>query len=189
MSRNRSSSKLDTRTITMSAMLVALGVVFSFFRIPLSSVTEITFTDLPIAAGGYLFGPGVGFLIGALIDICGFLIKPMGTYFPGFTLSSGLIGVIYGLFLYRKWWDGKEGSYPLLRDGTKGLVIRILIAKLLKTILISLLLSCFWLSMYYGMDFRVVFFGSLPKEAINYPIESCLIYITVKLLRRAVPGN
>ena len=80
-------------------------------------------------------------------------------------------------------------SHPLLRDGTKGLVIRILIAKLLKTILISLLLSCFWLSMYYGMDFRVVFFGSLPKEAINYPIESCLIYITVKLLRRAVPGN
>ena len=64
------SSKMNLRLLTTSSILVALGVVLSFFRIPISAVTEITLTGLPIAAGGYLFGPWVGMLIGALIDVC-----------------------------------------------------------------------------------------------------------------------
>ncbi len=161
--------KMDTLTLTVSAMLVALGVVFSFLRVPLSALTEITFTGLPIAAGGYLFGPRIGFLIGALIDLCGYFIKPMGLFFPGFTISAGLIGMIYGFFLYRK------------RE--KGLAGRVLLAHFLKTALISLLLNCFWLSAFYGMSFRAVFLASIPKEALNFPIEAGLIFLLLKTLK------
>ena len=181
-----SSSKMNSHNLTTGAMLVAMGVVLSFFRIPLTTITEITLTGIPIAAGGYMFGPWTGFLIGALIDVCGYLIKPMGAFFPGFTISAGLIGMIYGLFLYQKWWEspgGQTRGLVLLRRGTGGLVCRILLAHLFKTVLISLLLNCFWLSAFYGMPFPTVFLGSVPKEAINFPIESCLIYITVKILR------
>lgn len=178
--------KTNPHHLTTGAMLVAMGVVLSFLRIPLTTITEITLTGLPIAAGGYLFGPWTGFLIGALIDVCGYFIKPMGAFFPGFSISAGLAGVIYGLFLYKKWWEspgGRTRGQALLRRGSRGLVCRILLAHLFKTVLISLLLNCFWLSFYYGMPFWTVFLGSLPKEAINFPIESCLIYITVKILR------
>lgn len=181
-----SSSKINPQNLTTGAMLVAMGVVLSFFRIPLTTITEITLTGIPIAAGAYLFGPWTGFLIGALIDVCGYLIKPMGAFFPGFTISAGLAGMIYGLFLYQKWWEppgSRTHGQPLLRRGRRGLVCRILLAHLLKTVLISLLLNCFWLGVFYGMPFRAVFLGSVPKEAINFPIESCLIYITVKILR------
>ena len=176
-------SRLNTKTLTTSAVLIALGVVLSFLRIPLSALTEITLTGLPIAAGSCLFGPWIGFLIGVLIDLCGYFIRPTGPFFPGFTLSSGLVGLIYGLFLFQKWWERKVPSPGLLRSGTKGLVIRILLGHLAKTVLISLLLNCFWLSVFYGLPFKAVFLGSLPKEAINFPIETFLIYVIIKGIR------
>lgn len=49
--------KFSSQVITISAMLIALGVILSFLRIPLSTVTEITLTGLPIAVGGYMLGP------------------------------------------------------------------------------------------------------------------------------------
>ena len=72
----------SSQVITICAMLIALGVILSFLRIPLSAVTEITLTGLPIAVGGYMLGPWIGFLIGALIDICGFLLLRRGHFFP-----------------------------------------------------------------------------------------------------------
>ena len=180
-------SKMSLRLLTTSSILIALGVVLSFFRIPLSTVTEITLTGLPIAAGGYLFGPWIGMLIGALIDVCGFFVAPKGPFFPGFTISTALIGMMYGLFLYTKWWDTNDSRQGVLRAGAKGLVLRIVVAHLLKTVLISLLLNCFWLSVFYGMTFKVVFLASVPKEVINFPIEVFLIYSVVQILKRVRP--
>lgn len=184
-----SSSKMNIRVLTTSSILIALGVVLSFFRIPISTVTEITLTGLPIAAGGYLFGPWIGMLIGALIDVCGFFIAPKGPFFPGFTISTALIGMIYGLFLYTKWWDAEDGRQGPLQAGKKGLVLRIIAAHLLKTVFISLLLNCFWLSVFYGMTFKVVFLASVPKEIINFPIEVFLIYTVIQILKRVRPAR
>ena len=180
-------SKMSLRLLTTSSILIALGVVLSFFLISLSTVTEITLTGLPIAAGGYLFGPWIGMLIGALIDVCGFFVAPKGPFFPGFTISTALIGMMYGLFLYTKWWDTNDSRQGVLRAGAKGLVLRIVVAHLLKTVLISLLLNCFWLSVFYGMTFKVVFLASVPKEVINFPIEVFLIYSVVQVLKRVRP--
>lgn len=181
------SSKTSVSVLTTSALLIALGVVLSLFRIPLSTVTEITLTGLPIAAGGYLFGPWIGMLIGALIDICGFFVAPKGPFFPGFTISTALLGMVYGLLLYRKWWDNKTCRMSLFHAGAKGLALRVAFSHLLKTVFISLLLNCFWLSVFYGMTFKVVFLASIPKEAINYPIEVFLIYSVVQILNRIRP--
>ena len=181
------SSKINIQILTTSSLLIALGVVLSLFRIPLSTVTEITLTGLPIAAGGYLFGPWIGMLIGALVDVCGFFAAPKGAFFPGFTVSTALMGMIYGLFLYRNWWDSKRGRQGLLHTGAKGLALRVILAHLLKTVFISLLLNCFWLSIFYGMNFKVVFLASIPKEAINFPFEAFLIYSVVQILKRIRP--
>ena len=177
-------SKMSVSVLTASAFLIALGVALSFLRIPLSTVTEITLTGLPIAAGGYLFGPWIGMLIGALIDICGFFAAPKGAFFPGFTISTALMGMIYGLFLYRKLWENEARRKSLLSTGEKGLVLRVILSHLLKTVFISLLLNCFWLSVFYGMSFSAVFLASIPKEAINFPIEAFLIYSVVRILKR-----
>ena len=95
-----------------------------------------------------------------------------------------LMGMIYGMFLYRKNWDNEARRKSLLRAGAKGLALRTVLSHLLKTVFISLLLNCFWLSVFYGMDFSAVFLASIPKEAINFPIEAFLIYSVVRILKR-----
>ena len=170
-------------------MLIALGVVLSILIIPLSNITEITLTGLPIAVGGFLFGPWMGFIIGALIDVCGFLAAPRGPFFPGFTLSTALIGMIYGLFLYCGIWEKKSQRQSLLRDGNKGLALRVVLAHLVKTVSISFLLNCYWLSVFYGINFKAVFLGSILKEAINFPIEAFLIYSVIQIVKRIRPFN
>ncbi len=98
--------------------------------------------------------------------------------------------MIYGLLLYHRWWDGQSGSSGPGRRGSYGLLLRTAAAHLLKTVLISLLLNCFWLSIFYGMNFSAVFFASLPKEAVNFPIEVFLICSIIRVLRRLLfPGE
>ena len=182
--------RFSSHVIATSAMLIALGVIPSFLRIPLSAVTEITLTGLPIAVGGYMLGPWMGLLIGALIDICGFFAAPKGAFFPGFTISTALMGMVYGLFLYRRWWDAPSGGSRLPGSGPGGLLFRAAAAHLIKTVFISLLLNCFWLSLFYGMNFSAVFIASVPKEAINFPIEVFLIWSIIRVLRRlSLPGE
>ena len=181
---NMKKRMFDIKNMTIGAMLVAMGVVLSFIRLPLSAVTEITLTGLPMAAGGYMLGPWMGFVIGALIDIIGFLAAPKGAYFPGFTISFGLVGAIYGLLLYHNYWKKRAEKNSVLTNGNKGLVLRIIIAHLTKTLAISLCLNCFWLSVFYGMSFKAVFIASLPKELINFPVEVLLIYSLTVVLKR-----
>ena len=71
-----------TRVIAMAGMLVAISVLLSTFNIMLSQVLRISFAFLPIAAGGMLFGPVVGALMGALGDVLGYLVHPSGPFFP-----------------------------------------------------------------------------------------------------------
>ena len=59
-------------------------------------------TFIPIAWASILFGPLAGALTGALGDILGWAVNPVGPYFPGFTISGFVSGIIYGLFLYKK---------------------------------------------------------------------------------------
>ena len=180
--------KNNIKTLTYSAMLAAIGTALSFFRIPLTNITEITLTGLPIAVGGYFFGPAAGALIGGLIDLLGLFIRPAGPFFPGFTISAALVGAIYGLFLWKKRW-GTEGEKSILYKGKPGLLIRIAAAHLTKTLLISLLLNCMWLSIFYGMPFAAVFTGTLAKELINFPFEVALIFFLLRSLSRLKTGG
>lgn len=88
-----------TKTLTLAALFVAIAVVLSFFKVPLTPLIELRFGALPIAAAGALLGPVVGPVVGAVSDILGYMVRPTGPFFPGFTLSAALSGLIYGLML------------------------------------------------------------------------------------------
>ena len=63
-------SKLkNVRVLTGAAMLLAIAVILSFFKISLTEVMEIRFSNIPVAVAGMLFGPGVGGVVGALSDL------------------------------------------------------------------------------------------------------------------------
>ena len=88
---------------------------------------------MPVAVAGILLGPLCAGVVGALADVLGAVLFPIGAYFPGFTLTAFLMGLCYGLFL-----KGKQ-SFP-----------RILGAVAVHQLVLSLLLNSLWISVLYG---------------------------------------
>ena len=103
-----SKQKFSTRTLTTLAMLIAIEVILSRFLSVNAWNIKIGFGFIPVVIAAVLYGPLAGGIVGALSDFIGALLFPIGTYFPGFTLSSFLMGVVFGLFLYKKqsWLQG-----------------------------------------------------------------------------------
>ena len=113
----------DVRVLTAAAMLLAVSVILSFFKISITEVMEIRFSNLPVAVAGMLFGPGVGCAVGALSDLLGYVVRPTGPYFPGFTISSALSGVIFGLLLHKKRSLGRIVLASVLYEGFIGVLL------------------------------------------------------------------
>ena len=103
----------NTKVLTAAALLTAIGIIAGFFKIPITNLIEIRFASIPIAAAGALFGPGIAAIVGILTDIGGFLVKPTGPYFPGFTISGAVSGLIYGIMLHRK--DNNQAAFSTKR--------------------------------------------------------------------------
>ena len=152
------------RVISFSAMLLACATVLGFFKVPITEVIELRFAFLPIAAAGSLFGTIVGAVVGGLSDIFGYLVHPTGPFFPGFTISSAVQGMIFGLFLYKR---------PITWK-------RVIWANVVQTLVITMILNPIWLSVLYNMDFRVVFMSRLLKTVIMFPIETIMAYHVLK---------
>ena len=90
------------RTLALAAIFSALHLVLNQFTIPVSQLLEVGFDFLAVAAIGYLCGPWVAGLSGIVTDVLGYVLRPNGPYFPGWTLSAVLVGILYGLWLYRR---------------------------------------------------------------------------------------
>ena len=157
----------DTKVLTTSALLLALAVILGFFKIPISDVAEIRLQFLPVACAGMLFGPAVGGITGGLTDVLAFLVKPTGPYFPGFTITGIIQGVLYGLILYKK--------TPSLK--------RIFIAVLLDSLIIGLILNTVCLAILYGQAVYAVFTARIIKTLIMIPINLLLLTAVLKGVR------
>ncbi len=157
-------SKLkNTKVLTTCALLVALGTILGFLKIVISESMEIRFGFFPIAVAGAMFGPGPAAIVGAVIDITGYLVKPTGAFFPGFTLSNVLSGIVYGLLLHRK------------EIGLKHIVI----AEVLHFVFIYAILNTLWISMLYGMSFTTYFWVRLPKQIFTLFVNIILLRICI----------
>ena len=91
--------KWNTRTLVTLSILTALEIVLNRFLSINAWNTKIGFSFIPVAVAGMLFGPLGGAVVGALGDLVGAILFPIGAYFPGFTLTAFLTGLVYGLFL------------------------------------------------------------------------------------------
>ena len=97
-----SSGKITLRQLTVSALLIALDVVFSRVLAINTPLMKIGLGFAAVALSAMLYGPLWAALTAALGDLVGALLFPTGAYFPGFTATAALTGLIFGLFLYRR---------------------------------------------------------------------------------------
>ena len=145
--------------MVFTALLMALYVVLSqFLSIRIGSFLKIGFAFFPAAVAARLFGPAGGIAVYALGDMIGGILFPTGgAYYPGFTVTYVLMGLVYGICFYRK-----------------SSVVRVAIAAVLNMGLFSLLLNSFWLSRLYGSEF-------LPLLATRWPqsLGMCAVQIII----------
>ena len=98
----RRSLLFTTPQLVVLALLTALQVVLgNMLQVPLVG-KQFSFGFLPVAAAGAVLGVPGGLIVGALGDFIGAHLFPAGAYFPGFTLTSALVGVLYALPLHRR---------------------------------------------------------------------------------------
>ena len=150
--------------ITLLAMMGAISIILGYFTLMPVETIKITFNFLPNEFVYYLFGPAVGAVYGASLDILTFFIRPTGPFFFGFTVSAVLTGLWYGAVFYRR---------PLSLK-------RILVAKLIYTVTIHLLLNTYWLTQLYGYNFIALLPIRALKAVIMFPVETMLLYTLIK---------
>lgn len=118
------------------AVLTAAQVVLSrFLSIQLWNL-KFGFSFVPVMLAAYLYGPVGAVCVYGLGDLIGALVFPQGTFFPGFTLTAVISGLVWGFLLYRE-------IKP----------IKAFAAVIIVQISCSFLLNSFWISYTSGAPF------------------------------------
>ncbi|MDD2979338.1 MAG: folate family ECF transporter S component [Hespellia sp.] len=159
----------NARTLVASAMLLAVAVVLGFFTLQVTDYIKLGFASIANELSALMFGPVVGSLVATLADIIKYIVKPTGAFFPGFTISAFLGGLIYGMMFYKK---------PLSFK-------RILAAKVVEAVFINILLNTYWLTILYGSAFSVLLPARIIKQIVMVPIEAVIFYSVAKALSKA----
>ena len=159
--------KIDTKKLTVVSLMVALNVVLSRFLSINAWNIKIGFTFVTVFAVAYLLGPIYGAITGALGDLIGALLFPIGEYFPGFTLTAALTGMMYGI---------------LLKGNTE--TKNVLIATIISQEILSLFLNTYWIHVLYNASFKGLFVTRIVQAIILTIVE----FFTIKLLGRYMPA-
>lgn len=155
--------QITTKTMVTCALLVALQVILARFLSINTTFVVVNFSFLAVALAGILFGPLWGMAVGGVSDLVGATLFPFGAFFPGFTLTAALVGLIYGGFLHTK--DGMFRSRELWLRVTGASVC---------ASAVRLVLNSTWLYVMYGAGL----FGMLPArvtESVCMLVVQCLL--------------
>jgi ECF transporter S component (folate family) len=150
-----------TKILVFLSLLVAMDVVLTRYLSFQIDIIRISLGFIPQSFSSILFGPLIGGAGAVLGDILGMIIAPKGAYFPGFTFSALLTGIIYGLFLFRK----------------PKTLLRISLAVLCITLFVDIGLNTYWLTILLGKGYIAILPARIIKCAIMMPVQVSLIYL------------
>ncbi len=161
--------------LCMCGLLIALYVVLSLCNIVLSDTLEIRIGFLAFIAAGMMGGPVMGFTVGFLGDVLNCLVRGFA-YFPGFSLSYGLVGALCGFVLYKS-------------RVTKFRAVACAFVEYL----ISITLTSTWLYLMYGTPLQVLLTSRLIKCTLNFFVNIVIVYVFLeafqRILRAALPAQ
>lgn len=171
--------KMNTLKITVNAMLMAIYFVLDRFAAVNLLTNEYKLSFIPVILAAVMFGPVYGMLVGGLGDLLSAIIMPTGPYFPGFTIVSALMGLIFGLFCRKKM------SYP-----------RIISSILVNQLFCSLVLNTFNLAFYfiinninkYGKSVFAIFGALLVSRLIQAGIYIAAEIVFMIMLFKLMPA-
>ena len=163
-----------TRKIILTAILLAALIVLSRFLSIKTPILKISFAFIPTMLCAIWLGAKWTILLNTLGDIIGATLFPTGPFFIGYTISTAIAGLIYGLLLYKR----EENSYD-----DKQFIIRLIVSAILVTGISNVGLNTLWISITTGKAFIVLLGTRIVKELIMIPIRVIVIFSIEKMLR------
>ncbi len=94
----------NVRVIVLTALLTAIGVVLEMltnFSL-LGGAVQLKFSFVPIGICGMLLGPVPAMICAFLTDFLRATLFPSGAYLVTLSLCQTVMGLIYGLFYYKR---------------------------------------------------------------------------------------
>ena len=155
------------------AVLAAMDVLLMNYLGIHTQYFKISFSFVPIALCGMLYGAKWSTACAGLGDLINCLLGPYGWY-PPLTLSACLNGFLYGALL-----KGRSDSMPA-----------IVAAVCLFQFGISLLLNTWFLSMLYSTPYMELLLARIPQVLVMLPVQIIVLrMIGTKRLVTAIAGT
>lgn len=163
------------KKIILVAILLAMIVILSRFLSIKTPIVKISFAFVPTMLCAIWLGPKWTVLLNVLGDIIGATLFPTGPYFVGYTISTAVAGLIYGLLLYKK----ETNTFTNMQ-----FIIRLIIAVILVTCISNIILNTLWISITAGKSYIVLLGTRIVKELIMIPIKVAIIVFIEQMIRK-----
>jgi ECF transporter S component (folate family) len=170
----------ELRCLILAGLFAAFAIVCVrllpvYFLPPGTWLVRVDLQFLMFAMAGWIIGPGWALGAAMVSDVAGAMINPTGAgvFFPGYALTAGLSGLMYGLILHKR-----SGSF-----------LRVCVAAAAHMLFVALPLNALWATMIMKdsyPEFWPALWLSLPWRAALVLPYSVLIFGMQKLLNRAV---
>lgn len=157
----------NIRLLTSMAALTAMEIVLSRFLSISAWNMKIGLSFVPLAAAAILYGPLPAAVVAGAGDFIGAVLFPFGPYFPGFTLTAVLRGVVLGACLHKK------QTLP-----------RIVLAVLINQLVLSLLVNTLWISLLYTTPYLPQLTMRLAQVGVMTAVEIVVIAAMTGVLQR-----
>ncbi len=161
------------RTLAITAVFIALNVTMDLLniRIQLMLDLRIGFGFVCNAMVGMLFGPVVAMSAGFATDVLGYLVNTGGAaYFPGFTVTAVLGGLVWGMMLYKQ----------------QVTVWRAICAKGIINLFLNTGLNSVWMCLFYGSAMKAILPVRFLKNIAILPLEVFLLVLVGGVVSTAV---
>lgn len=153
--------KINTKDLVYISLLIAVNIVFSKFLCLRLGIIYLSFSFIAIVFATLKYNYFVAAIVASIADILRTIVfGTNGFYFPGYTLSCFLIGIVGGLCL------------------SKLSLKRIIIYAICTQIFFSLILNTYWTSVITGKTFWIF----VPKRVLQTIIMIFIKILTVHYL-------
>ncbi|MEA4923422.1 MAG: folate family ECF transporter S component [Eubacteriaceae bacterium] len=163
--------KSFTVQLVVMAFMIALEIILTRFLSINTPILRIGFGFVPVAMLGIMYGPlwaGAAYAVG---DLIGAALFPTGAFFPGFTATAFLTGMVYGSIMHKK-----KASWK-----------RALAASAIVVLILNLCLDTFWLSILMGNGVLALIPVRLIKAAVMLPVETVMITLVWQKVIPRIP--
>ncbi len=169
--KNSMNAFKKVRSLVLMAVLLSLVLVCKFIPIP-SGFGELGlgFSYLFLSTASMIFGPIPSLLIGATSDILGYIIRPDGEFFIGYTIQAMVACFTYAMCFHK--------TYITF---TRCLIARVIV-NFLCNVIIGSISRAIMFGLGYDAFMTYVLTISLPKNIIYLLPQSLLLFFVLKAL-------